>query len=103
MHSHGMAGRLARESRYVALRGPRDASRVCLFIGGRYGFVALVAHDLFVVLWVLGYAVNIGAWINFLLIAAVVLFMFNVISMLTTRRTATTVHERHEHIHDDEI
>jgi Flp pilus assembly protein TadB len=40
---------------------------------------------LLVVMWVLGYAVNIGAWINFLLIVAVILLIFNVISMLTRR------------------
>lgn len=34
------------------------------------------------VLWVLGYAVNIGAWFNFLLVAAVVLLIFNAISAL---------------------
>jgi hypothetical protein len=40
---------------------------------------------LLVVMWVLGFAVNIGAWINFLLIVAVILLIFNVISMLTRR------------------
>ena len=35
--------------------------------------------------WVLGYEVNIGAWINFLLVAAVMLLPFNVISALTHR------------------
>lgn len=40
---------------------------------------------LLAVLWLLGYAVNIGAWINFLLVVAVILLVFNVISMLTRR------------------
>ncbi len=33
-----------------------------------------------VVLWLLGFAVNIGAWINVLLVFAVILLIFNVIS-----------------------
>lgn len=37
------------------------------------------------VLWFLGYAVNIGAWINFLLIVAVILLVFNIISWMTAR------------------
>jgi len=37
------------------------------------------------VLWVLGFAVNIGAWINFLLVVAVILVLFNVISWATHR------------------
>ena len=40
---------------------------------------------LLAVLWFLGYAVNIGAWINFLLVVAVILLIFNVISMFTRR------------------
>ena len=40
---------------------------------------------LLVVMWVLGYAVNIGAWINFLLVIAVILLIFNLISMFTRR------------------
>ena len=36
-------------------------------------------------LWLLGFAVNIGAWINFLLLLAVVLVIFNVISWGTGR------------------
>lgn len=36
-------------------------------------------------LWVLGFAVNIGAWINFLLIVAVILVLFNVISWAARR------------------
>jgi hypothetical protein len=47
------------------------------------------------VLWVLGYAVNIGAWINFLLVAAVILLIFNVISMVTSRGAHD--HAHHEH------
>jgi hypothetical protein len=35
---------------------------------------------LLVVLWLLGYAVNIGAWINFLLIVAVILLVINLVS-----------------------
>lgn len=37
------------------------------------------------VLWLLGYAVNIGAWINFLLIVAVILLVFNILSWMTSR------------------
>ena len=36
-------------------------------------------------LWLLGFAVNIGAWINFLLIVALVLVVFNLISWATHR------------------
>lgn len=32
------------------------------------------------VLWVLGFAVNIGAWINLLLLVALILVLFNIIS-----------------------
>ena len=32
------------------------------------------------VLWLLGFAVNIGAWIHFLLVIAFMLLIFNVIS-----------------------
>lgn len=39
-----------------------------------------------VVLWVLGFAVNIGAWINLLLVVAVILLLFNIISWAGTRR-----------------
>lgn len=39
-----------------------------------------------VVLWVLGFAVNIGAWINFLLVLAIILLLFNVISWAAGRR-----------------
>ncbi len=38
-----------------------------------------------VVLWVLGYSVNIGAWINFLLVVAVILLVVNLISAVTRR------------------
>ena len=31
-------------------------------------------------MWLLGFAVNIGAWINFLLVFALVLVIFNVIT-----------------------
>lgn len=37
------------------------------------------------VLWVLGFAVNVGAWINFLLVIAVILVLFNVISWASRR------------------
>lgn len=40
---------------------------------------------LLVVLWVLGYAVNIGAWVNFLLVVAVILLVINLISALMRR------------------
>jgi len=33
-----------------------------------------------VVLWALGFAVNIGGWIHFLLVVAAVMLIFNVIS-----------------------
>lgn len=33
-----------------------------------------------VILWVLGFAVNIGAWIHFLLIVAAIVLVFNLIS-----------------------
>jgi len=36
-------------------------------------------------LWVLGFAVNIGAWINFLLMVALIMVIFNVISWASTR------------------
>ena len=35
---------------------------------------------LLAVLWLLGYAVNIGAWINFLLVVAVILLVINLVS-----------------------
>jgi hypothetical protein len=38
------------------------------------------------VLWALGLAVNIGAWINFLLAVAVIMVIFNVISWASSRR-----------------
>lgn len=38
-----------------------------------------------VVLWVLGFAVNLGAWINFLLVVAAILLIFNVISWAAHR------------------
>ncbi len=41
---------------------------------------------LLVVLWVLGYAVNIGAWINFLLFVVVILLIVNLVSALVRRR-----------------
>jgi len=34
------------------------------------------------VLWVLGFAVNLGAWINFLLVVGVILVIFNVICVV---------------------
>jgi hypothetical protein len=37
------------------------------------------------VLWLLGFAVNVGVWINFLLLLAVILVIFNVISWATHR------------------
>jgi hypothetical protein len=40
---------------------------------------------LLVVLWVLGYAVNIGAWINFLLVVAVIILIVNLVSVLPRR------------------
>jgi hypothetical protein len=40
------------------------------------------------VFWVLGFAVNIGAWIHFLLILAVIMVVFNLLS----RGTATHDH-----------
>ncbi len=41
---------------------------------------------LLVVLWVLGYAVNIGAWINFLLLIVAVLLVINLVTAVTGRR-----------------
>ncbi len=41
---------------------------------------------LLVVVWVLGYAVNIGAWINFLLLIVAVLLVVNIVSAVTGRR-----------------
>ena len=35
---------------------------------------------LLVVLWVLGFAVNIGAWIHFLLVLAAIVLVFNLLS-----------------------
>ena len=35
---------------------------------------------LLVVLWVLGFAVNIGAWIHFLLVVAAIMLVFNLLS-----------------------
>jgi hypothetical protein len=35
---------------------------------------------LLLLLWVLGFAVNIGAWINFLLMVALIMVIFNVIT-----------------------
>lgn len=35
---------------------------------------------LLVVLWVLGFAVNIGSWIHFLIVIAVIVLVFNLIS-----------------------
>lgn len=40
---------------------------------------------LLVVLWLLGYAVNIGAWVNFLLVVAVILLIVNLVSALLRR------------------
>ena len=40
---------------------------------------------LLVVLWLLGYAVNIGVWINFLLIVAVILLVVNLVSAFLRR------------------
>lgn len=40
---------------------------------------------LLVLLWVLGFAVNIGAWINFLLMVALILVVFNIISWASHR------------------
>jgi len=37
------------------------------------------------VLWALGLAVNIGGWINFLLMVAVIMVIFNVISYASHR------------------
>jgi hypothetical protein len=37
------------------------------------------------ILWVLGVAVNIGAWINFLLMVAVIMLIFNVITWASHR------------------
>jgi len=36
-----------------------------------------------VVLWVLGFAVNIGAWIHFLLVLAAIVLVFNLLSGAT--------------------
>jgi len=38
---------------------------------------------LLVVLWVLGFAVNIGAWIHFLLVLAAIILVFNLLSGAT--------------------
>jgi len=38
-----------------------------------------------VLLWVLGFAVNIGAWINFLLMVALILVIFNIITWASHR------------------
>ncbi len=38
---------------------------------------------LLVVLWVLGFAVNIGAWIHFLLVLAAIILVFNLLSAAT--------------------
>jgi len=38
------------------------------------------------ILWVLGVAVNIGAWINFLLMVAIIMLLFNVITWASHRR-----------------
>ena len=35
---------------------------------------------LLVVLWVLGFAVNIGAWVHFLLVLAAIMLIFNILS-----------------------
>ncbi len=40
---------------------------------------------LLAVLWLLGYAVNIGAWINFLLVVAVILLVVNLVSAFLRR------------------
>jgi len=40
------------------------------------------------VLWALGLAVNIGTWINFLLMVAVVMVIFNVIGWAGHRRVS---------------
>jgi uncharacterized membrane protein len=41
------------------------------------------------VFWALGFAVNIGAWINILLVLAVIMLVFNLLS----RSTGTTTHD----------
>jgi hypothetical protein len=38
-----------------------------------------------VLFWALGFAINIGAWINFLLMVAIILVIFNVISWASHR------------------
>lgn len=40
---------------------------------------------LLLVLWALGFAVNIGAWINLLLMVALIMVIFNVITWATHR------------------
>lgn len=39
------------------------------------------------VAWALGFAVNLGGWIHFLLVVAVVVFLFNLISRGTAGHT----------------
>lgn len=52
---------------------------------------------LLVVFWLLGFAVDIGAWIHFLLVVAAVLLVFNLISA-ATRGAAGHSHTDHHDI-----
>ena len=56
-------------------------------------------------LWLLGYAVNIGAWVNVLLVFAVALLVVNIIAMFVRRPAVVErdVHEVHEHTHDHHV
>ncbi len=71
-----------------------------------------LATILLVVLWLLGYAVNIGVWVNILLVFAVALFILNLVGMFTRRpvvhRDVHDVdevhdHDVHVHHHDDVV
>ncbi len=49
------------------------------------GSILWLITVLLVVLWLLGYAVNIGAWINFLLVVAVILLVVSLVSTILRR------------------